>query len=257
MEMIVFLLCLLFCSQAFALSISAQDAAKIGKKIWKNECAGTFEGLTNWKEGENFPSLGIGHFIWYPAQKKERLQETFPALIAFLQKEKADLPEWLKTTLECPWDSREQFYQDFSSPKMQALRQFLFDTRHLQAIFMATRLEESLPQILENCPLVEKEKIRSHFLCLAKVPSGLYALLDYLNFKGSGISSQEAYNGQGWGLLQVLKHMPASSEQPLVDFVNAAKDVLKQRVDNSPPERREERWLKGWINRLNTYLENI
>ena len=40
---------------------------RIGKRIWSNECNGTVDGLTSWNTGENFASLGIGHFIWYPA----------------------------------------------------------------------------------------------------------------------------------------------------------------------------------------------
>ena len=37
-----------------------------GMKIWQNESGATVSGLTHWNEGEEFPSLGIGHFIWYP-----------------------------------------------------------------------------------------------------------------------------------------------------------------------------------------------
>jgi len=51
-----------------------------------------------------------------------------------------------------------------------------------------------------------------------------------------------------------LQSVPSSSKQPLIDFVEAAKSVLKQRVKNSPPERHEDQWLKGWFNRLDTYL---
>ena len=29
--------------------------------------------------------------------------------------------------------------------------------------------------------------------------------MDYVNFKGEGVSSSERYRGQGWGLLQVLE----------------------------------------------------
>ena len=240
-----------------SLTVSPENANKIGERIWKNECAGTIEGLTNWKKGENFPSLGIGHFIWYPAGKKELFQETFPELLIFLQKEGAVLPEWLKTAPGCPWNSRDEFYKEIQSHKMKSLRQFLFDTRNLQAIFMAKRLEEVLSLMLQNCSQPEQERISTLFSRLAHDPNGLYALLDYLNFKGSGISSNESYNGEGWGLMQVLQSIPSTSEQPLADFVKAAKSLLKQRVENSPPERHEEQWLKGWFNRLDTYLSPI
>lgn len=250
---ITVLLSLIFLEKAFPLSVSAQDANKIGERIWKNECAGTIEGLTNWKKGENFASLGIGHFIWYPVSKTERFQETFPALLEFLQKEGATLPAWLKVGSGCPWNSREEFYEDVNSSKMKSLRQFLYDTRSLQAIFIATRLENVLPSLLESCSQPEKKKISTLFSRLAQDANGLYALIDYLNFKGSGTSSKESYKGQGWGLLQVFKRIPSSSKQPLVDFVDAAKSLLKERVQNAPPERHEEQWLKGWMNRLDTY----
>lgn len=45
-----------------------------------------------------------------------------------------------------------------------------------------------------------------------------------------------------------------SSEKRLVSFVNSAKNILNQRVKNSPPERNENQWIKGWLNRLDTYL---
>ena len=250
-SLMLFLLCL---EKAFSLSISPQDASKIGERIWKNECAGTIEGLTNWKKGENFASLGIGHFIWYPAGKKEHFEETFPALLQFFLKEDVTLPNWLKADAGCPWNSRNSFYEDIHSSKMESLRQFLLDTRSLQAIFIANRLEAALPQILESCSQVEKAKISNLFHRLAKDADGLYALIDYLNFKGTGTSPKESYKGQGWGLLQVLQHIPSSSKQPLVDFVETAKAILKQRVQNSPPDRHEEQWLKGWFNRLDTYV---
>lgn len=244
---------LLLAVRAFSLSISAQDAEKIGEKIWKNECAGTVEGLTHWNKGENFASLGIGHFIWYSEGKKERFEETFPALLKFLQKEGVVIPSWLKESTACPWSSRDAFCADTNSVKMKSLRQLLLDTRSLQAVFMAGRLEGILPLLIEKCSLEERERISAVFSRLAKDPNGLYALLDYLNFKGSGISPGENYQGQGWGLLQVLQRIPASSSEPVVDFVKAAKFVLQQRVKNSPPERNEEKWLKGWFNRLDNY----
>lgn len=239
-----------------AASISPQDAHKIGEKIWKNECGGTIKGLTHWNKGENFASLGIGHFIWYPTDKKEGFQETFPALLQFLLKEGAVLPNWLNDASGCPWNTRESFYEEIDSTRMESLRQLLYSTRHLQAIFIAKRLETTIPQIIESCTQTDKDKIIAHFHNLANDADGLYALIDYLNFKGSGTSSSETYKGQGWGLLQVLQGMP-SSKQPLAAFVEAAKEVLKQRVQNSPAEKGEQRWLKGWFNRVDTYLTPV
>ena len=241
--------------QVFSLSISPENANKIGEKIWKNECAGSIEGLTNWKKGENFASLGIGHFIWYSHEKKERFQETFPDLLVFLEKNGAVFPCWLKTTTECPWNSREDFYEKIDSLRMQDLRQFLFDTRNLQAIFIANRLDVAFTQILNQCLEEEKSKVMTLFTLLTEDANGLYALIDYLNFKGAGVSPDETYKGQGWGLLQVLQNMSGfSSQNLLTDFIHSAKSILNQRVENSPPERNENQWIKGWFNRLDTYL---
>jgi len=235
-------------------SIPKQLAKQISEKIWKNECAGNPDSLTNWKQGENHASLGIGHFIWYPSEKKEPFQETFPALVEFLKEEGAEIPDSLQLQNGCPWSSREQFYTDFHSDKMEKLRQFLFDTRDLQAFFMAKRLEKTLPLMLEQCRETEREKIALLFFSLLRDANGLYALLDYLNFKGDGISPQEAYKGEKWGLLRVLQSIPHTSKKPIRDFVHSAKTLLKQRVENAAAERQEERWLHGWFKRLDTYL---
>lgn len=250
---IYFFLSLCCLEQVFPISISPEDACIISNKIWKNECAGSCEGLTHWNKGENFASLGIGHFIWYPLGRQEQFQETFPNLLLFLQKEKVAVPAWLQTAQGCPWISREDFYENINSEEMNVLRKFLFETKDLQAIFIANRLEKTFPLLIENLPLDERERISTIFYQLSKDPNGLYALIDYMNFKGAGSSSSEMYNGQGWGLLQVLRRMQVSSQNPLVDFVASAKAVLIERVKNSPPERGEERWLKGWLNRLETY----
>jgi hypothetical protein len=43
--------------------------------------------------------------------------------------------------------------------------------------------------------------------------------------------------------------------EPLASFVESAKNMLTLRVANAPEDRQEQRWLKGWQNRLDTYLE--
>ena len=231
----------------FLTTIPFADTQKIAEKIWKNECGGSVEGLTHWKQGENFGSFGIGHFIWYPAEKKERFEETFPTLLLFLQKKGIELPFWLKNIKGCPWNTREEFYQDFDSSQMISLRKLLFDTKQLQALFIAERLEKALPDL--------DPSLKKVFDRLASDQKGLYALIDYLNFKGAGTSPSEAYQGQRWGLLQVLERISPTSRDLLSDFVASAKIILTQRVQNAPPERHEEQWLKGWLNRINTYLE--
>ena len=199
------------------------------------------------------PSLGIGHFIWYPKGKIDRFQEGFPPLLSFLKNEKVSIPKWLQNADACPWNSRDEFYKQINSPRMNELRQFLFDTRNLQAVFIANRLEKTLPQMTEKLSPQEIEKITVIFNKLASDPQGLYALIDYVNFKGEGTSPAETYKGQGWGLLQVLQGIPISSKNVVTDFIESAKKILALRVQNARPEKQEEKWLKGWMNRLETY----
>jgi hypothetical protein len=237
-------------ASAGSIRLTDAQALEIGKRIWKNECAGTVNGLTSWNAGEDFGSFGIGHFIWYPAGEKGPFEESFPALIRFLKKHNVRVPSWMEGP--CPWQNRAQFQAAFDSPRMVQLRSLLKDTIALQARFAAERLEQALPRMLAAAPASEREKIRANFHRVAAQPLGPYALMDYVNFKGEGTKATERYKGQGWGLLQVLAAMPTSGPA-LPAFSKAADQVLTQRVKNSPPERNEARWLPGWRNRVYTY----
>lgn len=243
-------------SGAFAagsgIRISDAEAASIGRKIWRNECAGTREGLTAWNKGEDFPSLGIGHFIWYPEGKRGPFKESFPALKAYLQSQGVELPAWLAAAKACPWPDRSAFMADFNGPRLSELRDLLASTVAQQARFAALRLEGALPQMLQSAPPDEREKIRNNFYRVANAPGGLYPLMDYVNFKGEGTSPTERYQGEGWGLLQVLAGM-SDSGSPTAAFARSADRVLTRRVELSPPARGEKRWLPGWRNRLATY----
>lgn len=240
-------------TEAYCLTISSKDIQAIGERIWENECGKKIEGLTHWNEGEDFGSFGIGHFIWYPEGKQERFQETFPELLKYLAAQGVALPKWLKDAKGCPWRSRAEFYENVKHPKMVKLRQILFDTRHLQAMFIAIRLETTVPEMIKSLPERERKKMNVVFSKLSSTPQGLYALIDYANFKGMGTSLKESYHGQGWGLLQVLNQISPTSKNVLPDFIASAKKLLTLRVKNAPPERHEERWLKGWFNRVDTY----
>ncbi len=156
---------------------------------------------------------------------------------------------------DLPWDSREQFYNEFESAKMVSLREFLLATIPQQSLFMAGRLEKSLPKILESAPPEMHDHIRQQFYRVANSPMGMYVLIDYVNFKGEGTLETERYNGQGWGLLQILEGMNGTEKgmPALQEFADGAQRVLLRRVSNSPPERGEKRWIPGWNNRIKTY----
>lgn len=237
--------------------ISSFDAEWVAQKIWRNECGGTIMGLTSWNQGEDFASLGICHFIWYPKNKKGPFCEMFPDVLVFFVNRGVTLPNWLAADRTCPWSTREEFIDQQDSPQMIELRQLLENTVCLQAEFMALRLQKSLPSMVGKFPQDKRTQMIKNVNLLMQQPQGLYAILDYLNFKGEGILSTEVYQGEGWGLLQVLARMKESQadENILKAFVEAANEVLERRVANSPIERNEKRWLKGWQNRLATYLK--
>jgi hypothetical protein len=238
-----------------AIALSHAEALRIGKKIWQNECNGTVSGLTSWNEGENFASLGIGHFIWYPKGQRGPFEESFPKLINFVSSRGAKLPKLLLGAgeLPCPWNSRTEFLRAQQTPEMKELRQFLADTVDLQAEFLVMRLGNALPKMLDEAAPAERQNVQQQFERLASSPQGCYALVDYVNFKGEGVLHTERYRGQGWGLLQVLQGMPANGMNAVNEFSHSAAAVLKHRVQNSTPERNEARWLSGWLNRVHSY----
>jgi hypothetical protein len=241
------------CSDATALS--PDEARQIGKKIWQNECNGTISGLTSWNSGENFASLGIGHFIWYPAGVRGPFEESFPQLVAFAASRGANIPSMIASeqSSDCPWKNRSEFFKAQDSEPMKKLRHFLMATVDLQSQFLVNRLENSLPKMLEEAAASNRTRVRANFERLLKTSQGCYALVDYVNFKGEGVLHSERYQDQGWGLLQVLEQMKTNSDFPETEFSRAAAAVLERRVQNAPPARNEKRWLAGWLKRVNSY----
>tara|TARA_B110000858_G_scaffold198436_1_gene264982 strand:- start:27596 stop:28411 length:816 start_codon:yes stop_codon:yes gene_type:complete len=238
-------------------AFNPQQMAWLGDRVFANECNRQFSCLSSWNEGEDFPSLGIGHFIWYRAQQNERFEETFPALLAFYKKHSYELPRWLEAREHTgsPWQSREQFLAELDSQRMQQLREFLGSTTELQVLFIVERLQVSTADIFSGLAPSQQSSLKDNFYEIAnsQTPYGMYALIDYVHFKGTGIATSERYQNEGWGLLQVLQELQGSTAN-LDNFVAAATRVLERRVANAPSERREQRWIAGWTNRLQTYL---
>lgn len=238
--------------------VSPEEALAIGVKIWYNEGAGTEAGLTTWSEGENFASLGIGHFIWYPYGVPQLYSNSFPDLLKYMQARGANVPIWLQGNWQpfCPWNSRLEFQAALNSPRMIELRQFLLDTIPLQTQFMIERMEEALPKMLASLPQDDRPYLRAQFYHIANTPLGVYALVDYVNFKGIGVTAAGGYDYHGWGLLEVLEGMRYAPRamSTLQAFVWSANQVLTRRVMNQPSYSHDWQWLNGWRNRLQTYL---
>src|SRR5437899_5762052 len=239
------------------MAISHGDALKVGKRVWKNECNGTISGLTSWNQGEDFASLGIGHFIWYPKGRQGPFEESFPKLVSFISSRGAKLPTLLLRIDEtsCPWNSRAEFLHAQHTPEMNQLRRFLADTVDVQAEFLIARLQNALPKMLAEAGPSERANVQRQFERVAHTPQGCYALADYVNFKGEGVLHTERYLDQGWGLLQVLEgmHQTGRGATAVEEFSRSAREVLIRRVQNAPAQRHESRWLSGWLQRVKSY----
>ena len=240
------------------ISLSQQDKAVIGKKIWQNECAGTVSGLTSWNRGEDFPSLGIGHFIWYVKGRPGPFDESFPSMIKYMASQGVQVPGWIQQAEGSPWKSRSEFIAQQNSAKMKELRSFLASTVSHQTGFIVQRLENSLPKMKAATPNpADRQRLETNFYAVAGSRAGVYALIDYVNFKGEGTKSTESYKGQGWGLRDVLLEMRSANPPANHEFSEAAKRTLQRRIQNSPPSRGEKRWHNGWMNRCEGYKKGI
>ena len=242
--------------------LSSKQASYVAQKVWQNEGAGKDKYLVWWNKGEDFASLGIGHFIWFPKGHTERFREVFPMLVHFMKEKQVVMPSWLNEDTDFPWQTKKAFFaaKNAQTKQYMELFHFLKKTFSIQAEFMAQRLSDALPQMLESIESKEKEKVIHRrfnevlYNKNGKVNArGLYVLLDYTNFKGEGTLKSERYKGQGWGLLQVLEHMDPKESNKQKAFAKSASRMLSRRIKNSPPARGEERWRKGWNVRLNTY----
>lgn len=242
---------------ACQVSVDALEAESLADKVWRNETGGDVDKLLWWNAGEDFASLGIGHFIWYPPGGSGPFRESFPDLLAFLAARGVNLPVWLADTdsARSPWRTRDEFLAERYGPEAAELRRLLADTVALQAEFLLLRVQGVLELMLADAPPERASLIESRFCVLADLPQGRYALVDYVNFKGEGVDPRERYAGQGWGLKQVLEEM-RGGQAAHVDFRDAAARVLEQRVRNAPPGRREQRWLPGWLRRVDSYAND-
>ena len=229
---------------------SQVNTRELGKRIWQNECAGSVQGLVSWNAGEAFPSLGIGHFIWYPTGVNEAFDESFPTFVRYARARGVQVPTYFDGS--APWPDKAAFLADRSGTA-DAMRRWLAANVEIQAQFIMLRSRMALKRMMQQSR--QPQATQRRYAALACTTQGMYCLVDYVNFKGEGIKPTERYNGQGWGLLQVLEEMQGypTGRAATAEFSRAAAAVLTRRVQNAPAARGEQRWLAGWLNRCKTY----
>ncbi|MCF6345455.1 MAG: hypothetical protein L3J00_03175 [Thiomicrorhabdus sp.] len=251
-------------------ALTEEDYAWIGAKIYQNEAASSPKYLTHWGKGENFPSFGIAHFIWFPNIPPPPYQETFPAMFEFVSK-KIPPPLWLQRlwkesigspnqAFNAPWHTKAQFDAAQTSRNMQALRQWLLDTQAHQAHFIVKGFQQRWGEETASLSVERLKRLNQRLNKMAAFKQGLFSIVDYFNFKGLGNNSKEKYQGRSWGLISVLEGMPqvafeGDDRQILKAFIASAKRSLQQRTELAPKARNESRWLKGWFKRLDGYAE--
>lgn len=249
-----------------SLNLSPDVAKSVGHQIWINETGDNPEDIVAWNKGEEFMSLGIGHFLWFPAGKPAPFDESFPRVVEFYRQQKVQIPAWLDTAPipACPWPTRSEFLKAKGTPRLVELRKFLLETKGVQTQFLLVRLQNALDAMLAGTPEDTKRKhIEYQFWRMAKASNDLYPLVDYINFKGEGTNPKEtSYDpkskaNEGWGLRQVLLAMNGTSSKPsvvLTEFAEAAEFVLLRRIRNNPESKQ---WQQGWLRRVATYRKPL
>ena len=241
--------------------LSTYELNTIANKIYMNETSGNPDNLMFWSKNEVFPSLGIGHFIWYPRGVPEKFDQTFPDMIQYYIDNNVKIPKWLKRAKStgAPWANRATFERARNNPQFKELKYLLMNTKALQTQFFFERLTASIPEITKQVAPQYRDHITKSYNALAQTKGGWYPLIDYINFKGKGIKDTERYNNQGWGLLQVLQTMRPVAKGPnaLREFSRAASITLQRRIRNSDPTKNEKQWLKGWMARTSAYANSI
>jgi hypothetical protein len=240
-------------------ALSTQELNDLANRIRFNETANRAEWQVFWSSREAFPSLGLGHFIWLPADVEVPFEAAFPAMAAFVAEQIAT-PEWLLAE-HAPWPNRSAFIaaQQAHDDKIQTLQAWLLASQPLQMAFILQRFEQRADLAKTRLGLSDQEPRWQLFIDLMATTAGRYALVDYTNFKGWGDLTQERYQGQGWGLFDVLEQMLSAHENlanmnetnKLALFAEASYHVLERRVTLAPNE--EMPWLPGWKVRTESY----
>lgn len=199
------------------MKLSREQLLAVAEKIFQNETGGVRNNLVDWNDGENFPSLGIGHFTWFKASGgRSGFGDSLPDMIAYYKEKGVTLPKLLAEFKHSPWNSKSELMSKKASGDrdIQELIAFFDSTRDIQVMFIYDRLKGSLDKMIQASS--NKENLKNQFERMVNTPNGLYALIDYVNFKGEGLKGVSSYNNVAWGLRQVLENMKGTDRKSVV-----------------------------------------
>ncbi|MFZ4116138.1 MAG: hypothetical protein ACOYK6_05380 [Chthoniobacterales bacterium] len=215
--------------------------------------------LLSWDE-RGFAYVGVCESIWYPEMPAadKKFVGDWEGFCADLKNRGMEVPEL--TLHSAPWHSQEELDADLANLKksdqeignldqitrkneLNDLLTFLKreDVMKIEYGTLVDRLEKAIDpnseaSMLKNLPPAKAEIIKKNFDLVAAIndkvgnPLGLYALVDYCNFKGEGVAPAEHYNTQAWGLGEVLFQMEdlCSDISTLNDYIVKLKFTEKR-----------------------------
>ncbi|WP_308874745.1 hypothetical protein [Thiothrix subterranea] len=137
-------------------TLSGQELLLIADHIFKNESGGDPDKLVHWNDGENFASMGLGHFTWYPAGRAARFGNTFPDLLGHLQSNGVQLPAWVQQARYqgAPWRTKAKLMRAKQTGQVRELQDLLYQTRLLQAAYIVDRTRRAMPKLVNAAPRI-------------------------------------------------------------------------------------------------------
>ena len=124
----------------------------------------------------------------------------------------------------------ENFYANFDSRKMKELRNFLAQQKALQVQFIVLRFNQTLSQIVLDFPESVRPEIEDiiRTIISSQDSLGLYALVDYVHFKGTGLNRLQRAIFRPWMGLETSakRNAQKTSNTPL--FCRVCRKCLGQ-----------------------------
>ena len=236
--------------------LPAKVTDRVVELIYMNETGGKPDALIIKNDKEDVCSLGIGHFIWYPAGVKHQYKETFPELLKRLQVTDGvfkGAPD-VEIPSTCPWASSSDLATAKSSDVYKRIVTGLVspEGKRVQVNYMVERARAAIAETVKEDPSSAKK-----LLDLLATEQGTYVVIDYINFKGNSAET-EAYGDFQWGFKTAIYVMSEDETlTPEERFQIAVETLLEMRVEEAKKLGKDEsNFLPGWLKRVGTYSKD-